>query len=187
MALKNACTDGRVVYVSGQVDSYMLQQRRQIRELVMTNPKADISIVISSPGGSVYGGYALMDEMAAVRAERLDPTSDVLTSFLGVVQGWAMSMGSIILQACDRRLAGPNALLMVHGVTSGTLGDEIGQEIHLDLVREINDRAADLYASRTVPAGGRSFRQWREILRSNVPRYFTARQALAEGLIDEVI
>lgn len=172
--------DGRTIFVSGAIDAYMTETRRKLRQLAMTDPRKKIVLVLSTPGGVVYGAFALMDEIALLKAQ-------TGVTIEAVVQGWAMSAGSLILQAADRRLAGPHSQIMVHGSWGAAFGDEDAQSANALHVRVLHERLAGIYAARTEPLGGKTARQWRQLLRRDLPHYYSARQALAEGLIDEVI
>src|SRR6202142_4241530 len=91
------------------------------------DPDKDISIYVNSPGGSVYAGLAIYDTMQFVKP-------DVQTICVGI----AMSMGALLLAggAVGKRMALPNAKILIHQVSAGFQGQATDIEIH---AREIID------------------------------------------------
>lgn len=105
---------------------------------------APISFIINSPGGYIADGMSLFDDLR-MYSKRGGGRHKVTT----VVRGMAASMGSVLLQAGDNRIVGPNSLLLLHEPSSGirgTVGD-ITDELHsLNLYRSM---ILDLYAERS--------------------------------------
>ena len=92
----------RTLYLGQDIDD--LSAERTIKGLhLLDSSDGNINIILSSPGGEVYNGMAIYDSI-------LQCKNDVIIS----VAGWAMSMGSIILQAADYRLLHPNSVIMIH-------------------------------------------------------------------------
>ncbi len=180
MAYKYATQEGRCVYITGQIDSHMGPERKSLRELVLNDRKAPISLIINSPGGAVLGGFAVLDELALIRSQ-----TDV--EIVGVVEGHAMSMGLSILQGCDKRVAGPHSILMAHGSRSIAFGDMKDRRAHDRLIEIMHRRMAKLYAGRTAPAGGKTEAEWLALFEEDTPVFLGAEEALAWGLVDEVL
>jgi ATP-dependent Clp endopeptidase proteolytic subunit ClpP len=174
---KDVLTDGRTVYISGQIDDEMQETRRQIRQLVLEDPTAPIRLVINSEGGAVIGAFAILDEMEAIRA---DP--DTATTFIGVVEGQALSAALTILQGCDRRIAGSFSILMAHGVTGGSRGDTLHRQAFERFIGIVHQRMAKLYARRT----GMHIADWLRAFESDTPQFSSPETALTLGLIDEI-
>src|ERR671929_184306 len=82
----------------------------QLIHLESEDPDKDISVYINSPGGSVYAGLAIYDTMQFIKP-------DVQTICVGI----AMSMGALLLAggAKGKRMALPNAKILIHQVSSG--------------------------------------------------------------------
>ncbi len=180
MAYKLATQEGRCVYITGAINSDMGPERKNLRELVLNDREAPISLVINSQGGVVLGGFALLDEMAALQRE-------AGVAIVGLVEGAAMSMGLTILQGCDRRIAGPNAILMAHGSHGVTAGDKKDRKAYDHLIEIMHRRMAKLYATRTAPAGGKSEAEWLALFEEDTPVFLDAEEALAWGLVDEIL
>jgi ATP-dependent Clp protease protease subunit len=99
----------------------------QLLHLQAEDPDKDISLYINSPGGSVYAGLAIYDTMQYVKP-------DVQTICVGI----AMSMGALLLAGGGegKRMALPNAKILIHQVSSAFQGQASDIEIH---AREIID------------------------------------------------
>src|SRR5262249_12599143 len=93
----------------------------QLLHLESEDPDKDISIYINSPGGSVYSGLAIYDTMQFIKP-------DVQTICVGI----AMSMGALLLAggAKGKRMALPNAKILIHQVWGGFQGQATDIEIH---------------------------------------------------------
>ena len=93
----------------------------QLLFLEAENPEKNISIYINSPGGSITAGLAIYDTMQFIKP-------DVQTICFGV----AMSMGSLLLAggAPGKRMALPNAKILIHQVSSSFQGQATDIEIH---------------------------------------------------------
>lgn len=134
-----------------------------------------ITLYISSPGGDAIEGMAIIDTINRCRSE-----FEVSTE--GVVLGQAMSAAAIILQACDIRIAHKNSVIMLHGPSVVAAGDVKSMEAEQGLMDLIVNIALDLLEKRTkMPRD-----YWENIMKSSTPKYYTAEQALAEGLIDSI-
>lgn len=153
-----------------------------VRKLhTMAETEGDILLLITSQGGSAEAGNALI---RAIRHAQLKGCH-----VIGEVRGYAMSMGSIILQACDSRFAAPEDILMIHGGTSSAIGDIRNQEADIALSRKIMHTYADFIAARNTSKDETFHKSdyWRKLLADNFPHYYFGEEALEFGLIDEVI
>ncbi len=144
----------------------------QLLHLQAEDPDKDISLYINSPGGSVYSGLAIYDTMRYVKP-------DVQTICFGV----AMSMGSLLLTggAEGKRLALPNARILIHQPTSGFEGQASDIEIHAREVLALRERVDEIYARHT----GRPIDAVHEDMDRD--RFFTPEEAMDYGLIDRVL
>ena len=106
----------------------------QLLHLESEDPDKDISLYINSPGGSVYAGLAIYDTMQFIKP-------DVQTICVGI----AMSMGALLLAggAAGKRMALPNAKILIHQVTSGFQGQATDIEIHAKEIIEIRQARRD--------------------------------------------
>jgi ATP-dependent Clp protease protease subunit len=163
----------RVVFLGQPVDDAVANLVvAQLLHLESEDPDQDISLYINSPGGSVYAGLAIYDTMQFIRP-------DVAT----ICFGTAMSMGSLLLMggAAGKRLALPDAKILIHQPSGGYEGQAADIEIHAREVGKLRRRIDELYARHTG--------QTRDQVHADMERdrYFTAEEAADYGLIDRVI
>ena len=144
----------------------------QLLYLEAQDPDKDIQMYINSPGGSVTAGMAIYDTMQYVKC-------DVST----ICVGMAASMGAFLLSsgAKGKRLALPNAEIMIHQPSAGTQGQVTDMAIHLRRLEVIKRRLNHILADNT----GRSV----ETVTADCERdnFMTAEEAKEYGLIDKVI
>ena len=144
----------------------------QMLFLEAQDPDKDIYFYINSPGGSVSAGFAIYDTMNYIKC-------DVCT----ICMGMAASMGAFLLSggAKGKRLALPNAEIMIHQPLGGAQGQASDIKIHAEHILRTRSKLNKLLAAHT----GRSIEEIeRDTERDNV---LTAEEACAYGLIDKVI
>ena len=144
----------------------------QLLYLEAQDPDKDIQFYINSPGGSVTDGMAIYDTMQYIKC-------DVST----ICVGMAASMGAFLLSAGTKgkRIALPNAEIMIHQPSAGTQGQITDMAIHLKRLETIKKRMNQILADNC----GKSVEQvTADCERDN---FMTAEEALAYGLIDKVI
>ena len=112
----------------------------QLLYLEAQDPDKDIQFYINSPGGSVTDGMAIYDTMQYVKC-------DVSTICIGM----AASMGAFLLSsgAKGKRLALPNAEIMIHQPSAGTQGQITDMAIHLKRLEIIKKRMNHILAGNT--------------------------------------
>src|SRR6478672_4981676 len=113
----------RIIFLGEEVNEHTANLVvAQLLHLAYEDPKADISLYINSPGGSVYDGMAIYDTMQYIKP-------DVMTIGIGL----QASMGAFLLSsgAKGKRFALPNSRIMIHQPSSGTQGKVTDQEITL--------------------------------------------------------
>ena len=144
----------------------------QMLFLEAQDPDKDIYFYINSPGGSVSAGFAIYDTMNYIKC-------DVCT----ICMGMAASMGAFLLSggAKGKRLALPNAEIMIHQPLGGAQGQASDIKIHAEHILRTRDKLNKLLAEHT----GRTLEEiQRDTERDN---FLTAEEACAYGLIDKVI
>jgi ATP-dependent Clp protease protease subunit len=144
----------------------------QLLHLESEDPEKDISLYINSPGGSVYAGLAIYDTMQFVKP-------DVQTICVGI----AMSMGALLLAggAKGKRMALPNAKILIHQVSSSFQGQATDIEIHAREIIDVRRRLDEIIALHT----GKSVD---EVKTDTERDYFmSSEEATAYGIIDRVI
>jgi ATP-dependent Clp protease protease subunit len=163
----------RIIFIGTAIDDKLADSVvAQLLYLEAEDPDKDISIYINSPGGSVYSGFAIYDTMQQIKP-------DVVTICYGI----AASMGAFLLSGGTKgkRMALPNARIMIHQPLGGAEGQAIDIAIQAKEILYIKKRLNDLLASHTsqpldkiTAATERDF-------------YMSALQAKEYGLIDQVI
>ena len=136
------------------------------------NPDKDIFLYINSPGGSVSAGLSIYDTMNFIKP-------DVSTLCMGM----AASMGSFLLMAGakGKRIALPNAKVMIHQPSGGAQGQATDIEITAREIIKTREQLNRIYADRT----GQSY----EKIANDMERdfYMSPEEAKTYGLIDQVI
>ena len=144
----------------------------QLLFLEAQDPDKDIQFYINSPGGSVTDGMAIYDTMQYIKC-------DVSTICIGM----AASMGAFLLSsgAKGKRLALPNAEIMIHQPSAGTQGQITDMAIHLKRLEIIKKRMNHILADNT----GKPL----EVVTADCERdnFMSAEEAKEYGLIDKVI
>lgn len=144
----------------------------QLLFLAAEDPDKDINLYINSPGGSVTAGMAIYDTMQYIKP-------DVSTICIGM----AASMGAFLLSggAKGKRLALPNAEIMIHQPSGGARGQETEIRIVAENILKTRNKLNEILAANT----GKSVEEiTRDTERDN---YMTAQEAVAYGLIDSVV
>ena len=163
----------RIIFLSEEVnDTTASLVVAQLLYLEAQAPDKEIQLYINSPGGSVTDGMAIYDTMQYIKC-------DVST----ICVGMAASMGAFLLSSGTKgkRLALPNAEIMIHQPSAGTKGQVTDMAIHLRRLEIIKKRLNHILADNT----GQSV----ETVTADCERdnFMTAEEAKEYGLIDKVI
>jgi len=163
----------RIIFIGGEItEALATSVTAQLLYLESQDPKADISIYINSPGGSVTAGMAIYDTMKFI-------SCDVSTICVGV----AASMGACPLAGGTKgkRYSLPNAEIMIHQ----PLGQTGGQATDISIAAEhILKTRRKLYAMMADNTGKTSEQVAQDCERDN---WLDPEDALAYGLIDKVV
>ena len=165
--------DQRIIVLGTEVDDHIANRLcAQLLLLSAENARADISLYINSPGGSVTAGLAIYDTM------RLIP-NDVSTLAMGL----AGSMGQFLLCAGTpgKRFSLPHAQVLMHQGSAGFGGTAADVEIYAEQLERTGTVMTRLIAEHT---GQPVERVERDSLRD---RWFSAEEALEYGLIDHIV
>ena len=163
----------RIIFLSEEVnDTTASLVVAQLLYLEAQDPDKDIQFYINSPGGSVTAGMAIYDTMRYIKC-------DVAT----ICVGMAASMGAFLLSAGTKgkRMALPNAEIMIHQPSAGTQGQVTDMAIHLKRLVTIKERMNTIMAENT----GRSVEEVTAACERD--NFMSAQEALEFGLIDRVI
>ena len=161
----------------GETGVDFMMAERFIKSIYLLDQKdGDINIISNNPGGDWYHGMAIFDAIKGAR-NKIKMT----------VFGYAMSMGSVILQAADERVMSPNSSMMIHYGYSGMGANhpkiveawsnedkklnKVMEQIYLEKMRVVNPEFR--------------LEKLRKML--NFDTFFTADQAIELGLADSVL
>lgn len=144
----------------------------QLLFLQSLDAKKDIQLYINSPGGSVYAGFGIYDTMQYI-------TPDVATICTGV----ALSMGSVLLcaGAAGKRSALRHSRVMIHQTSSGAQGTAVDMDISIRQVLKVQEDLYNIIASHS----GQPYEKISKTAERD--HWMTAEEALAFGMIDEVL
>jgi ATP-dependent Clp protease protease subunit len=163
----------RIIFLGTPVDDQIANLIvAQLLHLESEDPDKDISLYINSPGGSVYAGLAIYDTMQFVKP-------DIQTICVGI----AMSMGALLLAggAAGKRMALPNAKILIHQVSGGFQGQATDIEIAARETIALKRRLEEIISQH-------SGQDIEKVSRDMERDYFlTAQEANEYGIIDRVI
>ena len=149
-------------------------QQQLLRTHLNLAPDKAITLFLSSVGGNVFAGLALVSTITSL--QRLGRQVHVH------IEGVAMSMASVIAQAANYRTMESSAFFMLHEVwyrSSGRVSDH-GEERAFQ--ERLQDTLYNIYALRT----GKSVEYYRKKL-YKTDWYLDAEEALREGLVDAIL
>jgi ATP-dependent Clp protease protease subunit len=147
------------------------------------NPQP-MTIIFLSPGGSVIDGLALFDTIQELRRKGHHITTST--------NGYAASMAGILLQAGDVRIMSRESWLLIHEASfmaAGKIGDV---EDHVEWVKKIVDRIAEIFAERSLQAkraGTASVALSKAAIKRRMRRkdwWISAPEAVRMGLCDRI-
>ena len=163
----------RIIFLSEEVnDTTASLIVAQLLYLEAQDPDKDIQFYINSPGGSVTAGMAIYDTMKYIQC-------DVAT----ICVGMAASMGAFLLSAGTKgkRMALPNAEIMIHQPSAGTQGQITDMAIHMKRLQIIKERMNRIMAENT----GRSVEEVTAACERD--NFMSSQEALEFGLVDRVL
>ncbi len=144
----------------------------QMLFLESEDPDKDINLYINSPGGYVSAGLAIYDTMQYIKS----PVSTICI-------GQAASMAAILLAGGSKgkRMALPNARVMIHQPLGGVQGQATEVEIHAREILKLRDRLNDILVQHTG--------QPKKKIKADTERdyFMSSEEAVEYGIIDTVI
>src|SRR6056297_870971 len=163
----------RIIFLGSEINDVVANTViAQLLFLESKDNEKDIQIYINSPGGSVPAGLAVYDTMQYINV-------DVST----ICVGMAASMGAFLLAggAKGKRLALPNAEIMLHQVMGGAKGQASDIKIRAEHILNIRERINKILAEHT----GQNLKK---IIKDTDRDFFmTAKEAKEYGIIDKII
>ena len=163
----------RIIFLSEEVNDVTASLVvAQMLFLESEDPNKDINFYINSPGGSVTSGFAIYDTMQYIKC-------DVSTICVGL----AASMGAFLLAGGTKgkRMALPNAEIMIHQPSGGARGQATEIQIVAENILKTKKKLNEMLAANT----GKPI----EVIEKDTDRdnYMSAEEALSYGIIDKVI
>jgi ATP-dependent Clp protease protease subunit len=163
----------RIIFLGTPIDDQIANLVvAELLHLESEEPETEISIYINSPGGSVYAGLTIYDAMQYVRPE-------IQTMCVGI----AVAMAAVLLAAGakGKRMALPNAKVLIHQLSGGFEGQATDIEIQAREVINVKRRLEAIIAEHT--------RQPLERVSKDMERdyFMTPEQAREYGIIDRVL
>ena len=189
------------VQITGRVEGDMFRRLNEDLSKIEkgSGSKDTLDVTLASFGGDVYFGFAIFDRIRQFGKKHHAPVT--ITGY-----GPIMSMGAFILQAGDIRRMPESATMLIHPMTGGMSGNTEDVEFSLEQRKKIEKEYQKIVAERVSQARiGRlkgdemtkeniqknrvSRKRIRKIMYANGNNgtYFTAREALDFGLIDEIV
>lgn len=163
----------RIVFINGEInDNLSSLVIAQLLFLEAEDPDKDVSVYINSPGGVITAGLAIYDTMNYIKP-------DIVT----ICVGQAASMAAVLLAAGTKgkRMALPNARVMLHQPLGGTQGQASDIEIHAKEILYLRERLNKIL----VEQSGQTLKK----IGTDTERDFfmSAEEAIKYGLIDKII
>jgi ATP-dependent Clp protease protease subunit len=163
----------RIIFLGTPIDDEIANLTiAELLHLESDDPDKDISIYINCPGGSVYAGLAIYDTMQFV-----------MPAIATISVGIAMSMGALLLAAGanGKRMALPNAKILIHQLWGGFEGQASDIEIHAREAIAVKRRMEEIIAQHS----GQPLEKVSEDMERDY--FMTAAEAIEYGLIDKVL
>lgn len=165
--------EDRIIFIGEVIDTGLANLViAQLLYLEKESSTEDVKVYINSYGGSISAGMSIIDTMNHIKP-------DVST----IAVGMAASMGAMIL-ACGakgKRLALPNAEVMLHQPSGGVKGQAKEIEIEAEHIKKIKERLYALIAKQTGKTKAQIERD------ADRDRWLSAKEAQEYGMIDGII
>lgn len=163
----------RIIFLGTQINDQVSNAIvAQLLFLQNEDPKKDVMMYISSPGGVIYSGLAIIDTMNHIKC-------DITTVAVGAVA----SMATLILASGTKkkRHALPNSMIHMHQPYGGVKGQASDIEIEAKEILRLKELSADILSERTG--------QTKKKIEEDFDRdyHLTAKEAKEYGLIDKIV
>jgi ATP-dependent Clp protease, protease subunit len=173
--------DERILFIHGSIGMTDEDEEDPIRlkdvilklSKMLKVSKKPVTVLINTSGGLATEVLGIYDAILAVRKKGIRVTTRV--------EGQGFSGGSVILQAGDVREMTKNSIIMMHDVAGGGPGKRQELTEKLEMMNMMYNLIVDIYTKRT----GRTPAEIRRHLEGT--KYFTAKAAKKEGLIDRIV
>lgn len=170
MDIYSRMLEERIIMIGGEVEEDTSAIVSQLLFLEAENPEKPIHLYINSPGGSVTGGLAIYDTVRFIKPE-------VHT----LVVGQACSMGALLLACGHKRVALPNARIMVHQPSGGARGTAENMLLHTNEIIRIRTRLNQIFSEHCH----KPIKEIEDAMSRD--HFMDAKEALEFGIIDEIV
>lgn len=149
------------------------------------DPKCAMTVKINSPGGSVFDGMHLFDEISAMSLRTWDkrklPRGAHHTTVIG--RGMTASMAGILLQAFDTRIVGPECWVLIHEISTYSHGKISEIKEDSKFWDKVSDRVADIFVRRSAGKITKATfkRKW-----NGKDWWMSSEEALGYGFVDAI-
>ena len=140
---------------------------------IAENAVDTLEIEINSPGGSVFDGYTIYQEIKSLQ--------DRGVVVNGTITGLAASMASVIAMACDKINIVPHGRMMIHDASNIVRGNAEQLRQSADLLDSISEDIATIYANRT----GSPVDQMRDLMKKET--WMNSQECVDGGFVDEIL
>jgi ATP-dependent protease ClpP protease subunit len=147
-----------------------LRNEHSSRSLPKEYPPTPIWLHIQSPGGGVFAGLGIADQLKGIGSP-----------IFSIVEGYSASAATLISMSCTRRYITPSSFMLIHQLSSFAWGkfEELKDEMHL--LNMMMDRLIAFYTERSNLEEERV----RELLQRD--SWFHAEECVELGLVDEIL
>lgn len=171
----------REIYICDDIEEYLAGRFAKFMDFLLADNYGPIKIYITTQGGSVTAAYSIINTIKKAQERGAHTT--------GIVRGYAMSSGAMILQACSKRVMGEHDLLMLHGAFSLVSGGDLEDK---DADREMTKKYMTLFRDLCVERNTSEISEyhnpeyWDEVFASKTQNYFFGDAAFEAGLVDDL-
>ena len=166
--------ENHVYRFDGEVSKSSVQRcMSRLGEWSRLDPKCQMEVVFSSPGGEIVSGFELFDFIQVLRHRG----HHMITGTLGM----AASMAGILLQAGDERWMGHQSWVMIHRAAFGAWGKTFEIEDEVKFVKRIEERILDIFTDRSKLTKQKIKRNW-----ERKDWWISAEECVEMGLVDIV-
>lgn len=170
---KTKLLERNVILLDSKVSSSMALYVKECLTDLEGRGSPDIEVQISSEGGDVKEGLEIYGSLLRYNGKKT-----------GVVRTHALSMGAIILQACDERICLPGAIILIHRARVPITLDDIEDPERLDRIRFLLQLCENIFPKILTGRTGRSEEEISAVCKRN--KEMTAQEAKEFGLIDHI-
>lgn len=159
--------DSTEIMIYDEIGGWGIPASDFVRDLASVT-SSSITVRMNTPGGEIFDGIAIYN---ALRSHPANVTT--------VVEGLAASIGSVILQAGDKRLMMSHSQTMIHDGSGMCWGNAADMRQLADLLDKLSNNIAGVYAERS---GQGDVASWRASMLAE--SWYSADEAVAAGLAD---